>query len=619
VAEVLPKGDRVDGWKSIADYLDRDVTTVIRWAKIHGLPVNRGPAGSPRRAVFALKSEIDAWVAGPASPSFPATENGDEVTGEPPSSASDSSLPRGQAANPLGSTARQPKTQSLWWRKAVLYGAAGAVLTLLAWTGWRYVEARLLSHAPRLTELQQFGQGPVIFRGSFECVACSADNSYLASGIADQLASDLIRIPGVHVRALDAAPTPSAREPVKLVLTARVAPKEGSRIAVTIFLANSDTHEQLWSRHYETLATGLPTLEFEIANDIFRYLKPYLPTRDTTPFKAVWTRDPVAYDSYLRGRDHLVYPGPKNTPAAIQEFSEAVRRDPGFAAAYGGLADAYLLATFDARMPMREAMPLVKANARRAIELDEFAPEGHEVLAFEEFTFEYKWQSAEHEFQRTIALNPDDPLPHYLYVPLLMGERRWGEAVRQAEITESLDPRGLRGDFAIATAELAKWGATRNPDDLTITVTTCRNAIQRHPDDIRARDLLVYALWYSHRYEAAAEENLSMAEVMQDANAISFKRSAKSILAARGAAQYALAQAHYCEPRAGADYTCELEDTASWFALGGDAKNAIRLLNESVNIRASDAVEMLSEPAFNSLRSDPRFQRLMAEIHPGSD
>lgn len=141
----------------------------------------------------------------------------------------------------------------------------------MAWAGWRYTKSRLLSHAPRLTELQQSGQGPVIFRGSFECVGCSADNSYLASGIADQLASDLIRIPGVHVRALDAAQIPSAHEPIRLVLTGRVAPKEGSRIAVAIFMATSDTREQLWSRSYETLTTGLPVLEFEIANDIFRY------------------------------------------------------------------------------------------------------------------------------------------------------------------------------------------------------------------------------------------------------------------------------------------------------------------------------------------------------------
>jgi hypothetical protein len=77
--------------------------------------------------------------------------------------------------------------------------------------------------------------------------------------------------------------------------------------------------------------------------------------------------------------------------------------------------------------------------------------------------------------------------------------------------------------------------------------------------------------------------------------------------------------AHYCEPRAGADYTCELVDSATWYALGGDAENAIRVLDKSVNIRDLPAVMMPFEAAFVPLRSDPRFQRLMAAIHPGSD
>jgi hypothetical protein len=110
-----------------------------------------------------------------------------------------------------------------------------------------------------------------------------------------------------------------------------------------------------------------------------------------------------------------------------------------------------------------------------------------------------------------------------------------------------------------------------------------------------------------------------MAEAMQDPAAISFKRSAKSILAAKGPAPYALAMARFCEPRAGADYTCELEDTAIWYALGGDAENAIRLLNESVSLQDPSSFMMTFDSAFDPLRSDPRFQRLMAEIHPGSD
>jgi TolB-like protein len=623
MAEVPTKGDRVDGWKSIADYLDRDVTTVIRWAKLHGLPVKRGLAGNPRRAVFALKSEIDTWVAGSGSPSFAVTENGHVATVEPQSSASVPGLPQGQSALPAANTpnsaGRQQKTHSRWWLRPALFGAAGVALILLAWAGWRYARALHLSHAPRTPELQQSGQGPVILRGSFECVGCSADSSYLASGIADQLASDLIRIPGVHIRAIDAAQTPSAHEPIRLVLTGRVVPKEGSKIAVAIFLANSDTHEQVWSRNYETLTTGLPVFELEIANDIFRYLKPYLPTRDTTPFKAVWTRDPVAYDLYLRGRDHLDNPGMNATSAAIQEFSEAVRRDPVFAAPYGGLAHAYVFATLDARLPVREAMPLIKANANREIELDEFAPEGHTTLAYEEFAFEYKWQSGEREFQRAIALNPENVVPHAVYVALLLGERRWADALEQAEISESLDPNGQRVQWALANAQLAKGSETRNLEDLAAAVTTCRNEILRHPDDFKARDILVYALWTIHQYKAAAEENLSMAEVMHNTSAISFERFAKSILAARGPAQYALARARFCEPRIGADWACEPEDTASWYARGADADNAFRLLEESIRIRDASAIQIPWDPALVALRSDPRFQRLIAEIHPGSD
>jgi tetratricopeptide (TPR) repeat protein len=588
-----------------------------------------------------LKSDIDAWVAGGASFGLPDAENGHGPAADLSSSGSVPGLPPAPselcATTTVGSAGRRGQSQFPRWLKPIQYGAIGTVVILLAWAGWRSIEDRFSFHAPWLTELQRLaatgleklglpaqwnrysGQGPAIFRGNFECVGCSADKSYLASGLADQLASDLVRIPGVHVRPFDASPNPDAREPVKLVLTGKVVAKEGAGITVTVFLATSDTHEQLWSRRYETLVTGLPELEFEIANDIFRYLKPSLPARDTTPFKAVWTRDPAAYDLYLRGQDHLVNGGPVSSPAAIQEFSEAVQRDPGFAAAYGGLARAYLYSPIFARIAAQKAMPLAKANALREIELDEFAADGHGALATEELNFEFKWQSAEREFQRAIALNPDDPMVHYWYVWLLMGERRLEEAIRQAEITKSLDPNAPRGDFALAVAEFAKAGVTRNPDDFAATVTTCRNAIQHHPNDPRIRDVLVNALWQVHRYKEAAEESLSIAEVMQDAAAISFKRSAKSTLASRGPAQYALAMAHFCEPRAGADYTCSMVDTASWYVLGGDIENAIRVLTESVSIRDSSAILIPFVPALVSLRRDPRFQRLLAQIHPGSD
>jgi hypothetical protein len=56
-----PSPDRLDSWKAIAEYLQRDVATVRRWEKTLGLPIRRVPGG-PGRSVFAYASEIDAWL-----------------------------------------------------------------------------------------------------------------------------------------------------------------------------------------------------------------------------------------------------------------------------------------------------------------------------------------------------------------------------------------------------------------------------------------------------------------------------------------------------------------------------------------------------------------------------
>jgi len=109
-----------------------------------------------------------------------------------------------------------------------------------------------------------------------------------------------------------------------------------------------------------------------------------------------------------------------------------------------------------------------------------------------------------------------------------------------------------------------------------------------------------------------------MAEAMQDPAAISFKRSAKSILAAKDPLHMPWPWPIFANPASVRTIP------ANWryrdlVRTGGDAENAIRLLNESVSLQDPSSFMMTFDSAFDPLRSDPRFQRLMAEIHPGSD
>jgi DNA-binding winged helix-turn-helix (wHTH) protein/TolB-like protein len=547
------------------------------------------------RWIFPLTTASQSSEAGTISP--PPPHGSAEVSNSkaPVSRESETSpVPAGNSFAQAG----MPR-QNLWSRLAIGVAAVGVTVVI-----------GILLLRDKMADTPQ---GAVIVRGSFDCVGCTADQAYLAPGIADQLASDLVRIPGVHVLVAQGATPASAARGRKLLLTGRIAPKGGPRLAVTVFLASAETHEQLWSRNYETLGTGLAALEFSMANDIFRYLKPSLPSQDQTPLKAAWTRDPEAYDLYLRGREHLVNPSPTATPAAIKEFSEAIRRDPAFAAAYGGLARAYLFAPTYLRTPMREAMTQVKANALREIELDEFAPDGHAALALEEKNVEFKWQSAEREFQQAISLNPDYPLAHSLNSALLDDEGRYAEAIQEAKVGISLDPNESRGYFWLSQVLLDTPGANGE------CIATCRDALRRHPDTEWTRAVLVWALWNAHRYEEAADENLEEAEVTHDEAAIRFQQSAKAILATKGPAQYALAQARYCEPRVGEDFSCEGKVIADWYVEAGDQEDALRMLRKAVDAREFTAAGIPFDLEFIPLRSDPRFQKLIAEIHPGSD
>jgi len=551
------------------------------------------------RWIFPLTTATQSSEAGTISPppsqDLPGDSNG-SYSKVPVESKSDapqisiSSPPREPAA---------PR-RSLWWSLALGVAVLGVTLVM----GVPLFRNRAADPP----------QGAVIVRGGFECVGCPGDQAYLAPGIADRLSSDLVRIPGVHVLvAQDATPVSSAPRAVKLVLVGKIAPHGESKVVVTISLASAATHEQLWSKNYETVETGLAALEFSIANDIFRYLKPSLPAQDQTPLKAAWTRDPEAYDLYLRGRDHFGNPGPANIAAEIQDFSEAIRRDPGFAAAYGGLARAYTGAPYFLGTPMPEAAQLVKANALREIELDPLASDGRASLAFEEFDLESKWKSAEVNFQQAISLNPEDPLAHSWYSSLLNLEGRDAEAIQQAKLAISLDPNASGGDSTLAVAEI--YGSCTSGD----CVATCKDALRRYPGSDRLQNLLVWALWETHRYKESADEELAAAELTKDEAAIRFQQSARSILSARGPAQYALAEARYCESQMGGANACGIETTAEWYALGGNSENAIRLLRILVDNHSPGVNGFPFSPFLVSLRSDPRFQKLVAQIHPGSD
>ena len=147
--------------------------------------------------------------------------------------------------------------------------------------------------------------------------------------------------------------------------------------------------------------------------------------------------DPVAREAYALGRRQWNKRTREGLERAIQHFEQAIDADPGYAPAYSGLADCYIILA--PWLPPRLAYRMAKAAARKAIELDPQLAEAHTSLAFALFFDDWDWAGAEAGFKRAIELEPGYATGHQWYAEYLMAMGRFDEALTEGRAAEDLD------------------------------------------------------------------------------------------------------------------------------------------------------------------------------------
>jgi tetratricopeptide (TPR) repeat protein len=151
-------------------------------------------------------------------------------------------------------------------------------------------------------------------------------------------------------------------------------------------------------------------------------------------------RDPEAEKVYLRGRVHWNKRHPDAMRQAIACFQEAVERDPLYANAYAGLADAYVLLGFLQALPPSDIVPKAKASALRAIELDPDLAEPHASLGYVAGMFEWDWPTADRELNEAMRINPNYPWAPHWYGLLLVPRVPLEESMKYVRRAQKLDP-----------------------------------------------------------------------------------------------------------------------------------------------------------------------------------
>jgi tetratricopeptide (TPR) repeat protein len=225
--------------------------------------------------------------------------------------------------------------------------------------------------------------------------------------------------------------------------------RAGNRLRITAQLIHAADGSHLWSERYDREMTDVFAIQDEIAQAITAALKLTLSISAVQPR---YQPNLPAYEAFLKAQHQFTKFMPESIARSKEYYEQAIALDPKFALAHIGLAHYYLLlASGAATMAAHEAMPLMRAGAQRALEIDPMLPEAHAMLGVVAGVYDYDWKEAERLFRLAMARDPVPPLVHSWYgYFFLLTLGRVGNAIEEMEKSLQEDPLNLMARVALA-------------------------------------------------------------------------------------------------------------------------------------------------------------------------
>ncbi len=435
------------------------------------------------------------------------------------------------------------------------------------------------------------------------------ENEYFSDGVTDELINALAQVDGLRVasRTFVFALKGEKRDVrsigahlgVSALLEGTVR-KAGSRIRVTVQLTDVADGTHLWSEKYDRKMEDVFALQEDIAQTIVNTLRRTILSHIGNPIPKRYTENLAAYNLYLKGR----YYWNLDLPQAIRYFEQAIAEDPKYALAYSGLADSYSLQLDYREIPVKESMARAKAEALRALELDESLAEAHTSLGWVTFIDEWDWDAAEARFRRAIELNPRYATAHHWNAWLLAASGRIEESLAAGRAALALDPASvsIRRSLGWLNLMARRWD---------LSTQHLERAVAMDPTSEENHRILGLALMHQGRGRLDdAARSLQEAVSLSDRSAYALA-SLGYFEAKRGqprVAEALLAELH--ERSAGGRYVSSVAFV--WLYLGlDDADQAFRWLETAREERRGWLAYLKVDPFLDSVRDDPRLIELI--------
>jgi TolB-like protein/DNA-binding winged helix-turn-helix (wHTH) protein/Flp pilus assembly protein TadD len=432
---------------------------------------------------------------------------------------------------------------------------------------------------------------------------------YFADGMTDALITDLAQIRGLRVisrtsvmsyKKLRQRLPDIARELGVDAVVEGTVTRSGSRVRVTAQLIHAPTDRHLWARTYEREVRDVLALQAELAAAIAQAIQVKLQPEEQRRRARTTAVDPDAYDAYLKGRFFWNRRSPPDLSKAVEYFQQAIERAPAYAPAYAGLSDAYRMFGLQG-LPPRECMPKAEVAARKALALDDTLAEAHASLAGVLYRYQWDWEGAEREFQRSLELDPNFAEGHRAYAIYLATVRRNEEAVAQARRARELSPLS-----PIINVELG--GTLVSVGRYDEAIQQVHKALEIDPKFARAYMTLGAA------YEAQGDRPKAMAALEKAASLSGGAGSAwlGYFYGVSGRRREALAVLAALEERSRKQYVSPQHFAIVHLGLGHE-EEAFALLEKAYEERAFEFLGF-SRALFDRLSNDPRFQDLLRRM-----
>jgi len=577
-------------------------------------------ASEIRADLKRLKREIDSGKTSAVSAATPAM---DPLSGSTPVAApfSSSSIQPGSSVGAPSSSVRSvdgqgggfdfahPSTASslVASRSSKYWIAAVAAVLIVAAAGtwfWR-------GKASTASQIESIAVIPFANSGG------NADTDLLSDGLTESLISSLAHVPQLKVKSRNSVFRYKGKEidiqkigndlTVDALLTGRVV-QHGDTIQVSADLTNVQDNTEIWGEQYERKAADIIALQQQIAGDIAGKLRTKLTGSEKQQVTKQGTQNADAYQLYIKGR----YFWNKRTPAdintAISDFNQAIDKDPGFALAYAGLADCYVVLSANGGDP-KDLFGKGTAAAQKALELDPSLARPHADLGLAKMQYYWDFSGGEAEFRKAFELDPSDATAHqWLSQSLSYIGGRAPESIEEGNRAHELDP--LSPIIAFAQAEAYLFDR-----QLDKSIEMFKKVSADNPNFGVAHLGLATAYWEQKKYAPAIQEFIAIAQLMRDKNRTEYAAALDAGFRSGGwpGAAHKAIDASVAQYKSKDNYLASYL-VAELYADLGDKDHAFQWLNIAYQDHCPSLAYLPTDFTMDSLRSDPRYADLVRKI-----